>query len=1379
MNELFGGRSQSGRWLARLSAAAVVGASVTPLLGIAPAQASNHRPGFALTHKFSAAHAAPQMDAALAHLHGDTRVDVMIQMTGQPSVDAWSNPASGGTSSAARTDANKAQAAADEAQQQKVVSAFGLSATHATVLYRTHVLYNGVAIRTTAGHLRALSRLPGVLAIHKLVDKKIDNSVTVPLIGAPAVWNSGNTGDDAATAKHVRIGIIDTGIDYTHADFGGEGTTAAYAAAKATDTAPPTIVNGGFDGSKVVGGYDFVGDAYDASDPTLDVPQPDPNPLDCNSHGTHVAGSAAGLGVLKNGTTYTGAYNAALDESQFHIGPGVAPGAELYGLKIFGCSGSTNVVAEALDWAADPNGDGDLSDHLDVVNMSLGSDFASSEDPDAVASDNASLAGITVVAASGNGGDLFDVGGSPGNAVRAIGVAASDDSQDIVDGLEVDAPAAIQGNYPGEQSVAFDWADASPISGDLATTGNFAQSPSGTNNSDGCDAIPPDSLTGKIAYFFWTDDNASRRCGSAARTNNASQAGAIGAVFFDDQNEFAAGITGAVQIPSMLITKDAGDAINAQLALSNTVTVTLTNALHNQESLTHPQTTDTIASFSSRGIGEAGNVKPDVTAPGVTVFSAGMGTGTDGLTDSGTSMATPHVTGVAALVKAAHPSWTPEQIKASIMNTAGQDVCDTARTLDNGQPVETSCPGANLSPERVGAGRVEADKATSNQTLAMVDDGSGAVSVSFGTLDATGSATYTRKIKVTNYRPVQTVQYVVSYDGIDNNPGATYSVSPSEISLAPGASQDVTVTLSVDPSQLVARPEQSLVDDGQVDPASPFGLSSFVPDASGRVLLTPASPTADEAHLAQLRVPVYAAPRPASTMTQASSIALNSAGAGTVTFSGKGVDVPQVNDVTDKVRRSLADVFELQGTSAAMPSCSATQISGCVPFSDDKAGDLKYVGFASDVPSEAKDFGDSVSDAINVDGAQGYFGIATQGPWRTPSDYEEYDVVMLNQAGDPAAVTFNTRVTGLDRFVAETLILNPDGSPKLSGGQLIADIEPIDNSFDGVDDTNVFNSDVLTMPVSLALLADNGVIDPGTPGGTRVSYLVDAFTESSGFTDSIGDPTVGGQTPMSVDMVQPELWAANLDDASDQCAFAGFCSNLLDDQPGVSLQVQKTAASAADAASDLLVFHHDNVDGNRAQLVSVLNGTKTTLSVAHNPAVYGQSNSATVTVAALAAGAGTPTGTVSVLDGSTVIAHGLLTSGHVTLALPTRTVGTHHLVVRYAGSSSFAQSASSTLTLTVKKASTKTTLTSSATRVRAGTAVTLKALTTVLAPGKSAVKGTVTFFDGTKKLGSFAYTGSKSFVTPRLTRGTHVLKAVFSGSATLNGSTGTVTVSAS
>src|SRR5262249_13998092 len=138
-----------------------------------------------------------------------------------------------------------------------------------------------------------------------------------------------------------------------------------------------------------------------------------------------------------------------------------------------------------------------------------------------------------------------------------------------------------------------------------------------------------------------------------------------------------------------------------------------------------PDDIDRVGVSSSRGIHAAGDVKPDVTAVGTSVFSAASGTGNDGISDTGTSMATPLVAGLAALVIAAHPDWTPEQVKADIMNTAGQDL------TVNGP--SSSDPGDTYAPARVGAGRIEADRALANDVVAYDGDTSdaGAVSVSF------------------------------------------------------------------------------------------------------------------------------------------------------------------------------------------------------------------------------------------------------------------------------------------------------------------------------------------------------------------------------------------------------------------------------------------------------------------------------------------------------------------------------------------------------------------------------------------------------------------------------------------------------------------------
>ncbi len=104
----------------------------------------------------------------------------------------------------------------------------------------------------------------------------------------------------------------------------------------------------------MVGGHDFVGDTYDANptDPTYQpVPQPDPNPLDCAGHGSHVSGTVAGYGVNANGSTFTGEYSTLTSDAlhAMKVGPGMAPQASLYALKVLGCAGSTDVVIPALD----------------------------------------------------------------------------------------------------------------------------------------------------------------------------------------------------------------------------------------------------------------------------------------------------------------------------------------------------------------------------------------------------------------------------------------------------------------------------------------------------------------------------------------------------------------------------------------------------------------------------------------------------------------------------------------------------------------------------------------------------------------------------------------------------------------------------------------------------------------------------------------------------------------------------------------------------------------------------------------------------------------------------------------------------------------------
>ncbi len=967
-------------------------------------------------------------------------ISVFVELTGQPTTVAYAaRKRRGGTDSEANTEAKSVLVQNLQAQQR--LTPF-LRSLKTPELYRTQRVLNGIAVRANANQIASLSRLPGVRKVTPIVTKYVENATSVPLIGAPDVWRSSA---GRYLGEGISIGVIDTGVDYLHTDFGGPGT--------GYDTNDTTIAEagGGFPSAKVVGGYDFVGDDYNANDPATSIPTPDPDPMDCNGHGSHVSGTATGYGVTFNGQTFSGPYSQSTPFDALRIGPGVAPKADLYALRIFGCDGSTDVTDQAIEWSVDPNGDGDFSDHLDVINMSLGSDFGGNFDTTAAASNNASLAGVIVAASAGNSGDTYYIGGSPGSADRVISSASSADSTAITDGFKVNSPASIATTHPAFFSVAYDWANEPDVTGTLVYP---------ASQPTGCQAFNTENaalISGKVVLLQWTDNE----CGSVTRGGNVARAGGIGFILYDNSEVFDLLITGSAVIPGVSTPLEVGQTLLAHI--DENISVTFSDRFRGKGKLVTPELTDTLSDFSSRGPARDNNVKPDVSAPGQTIFSVAYGTGDEGVSFNGTSMASPHTAGAMALLKEIHPTWTVEELKALIMNTAGQDIRSGLET-----------DSAIYGPSRQGSGRITLPAAATSNVIAYANDNSGRVSVSFGEVEVVNTVSLTKTVVVKNKGTIAE-NFDLFYAPVTTIPGVSFSIEgPSTVTIDPGSTVEVSVRLDADASQMKHTRDQTVADTQLGFPRD------WLAEIQGYLRITPRG---EPAGRTPLRLSLYATARPASNMraTQA-AFDFTDGMTNTLGLTGKSV-MTGTSYPTDTV--SLVSALELQATSPNDPTTTGN-VNGA---------DLKYVGAASNYTA-----------AGTITDTEIYIGIATYGEWSTPYAIDsEFDIYFdTNNDGTDDYVMFNSALTtsagdAQDVFITQLIDLSTGASA----------LEDFINGVPAVIDTNPYNNSVMVMPV---YAADLGL----TEANSRFSYTI--YTYSSEYPN-----VVDYVTGMSYDPLAPGI----------------------------------------------------------------------------------------------------------------------------------------------------------------------------------------------------------------------------------------------------------------
>jgi minor extracellular serine protease Vpr len=663
---------------------------------------------------------------------------------------------SGGSAITKGVDPQAAKADA-KAQQDAFLNRLQQVDPNARVIGQVQLVLNAVFVETDASKLPEVAEDPAVVRIARVGEYEMDLSETVPYIGAADVQSQGYDGSG------IKVAVLDSGIDYTHAALGGSGDPDEYA-----NNDPSIIEPGSFPTAKVVGGYDFVGADWP------NAPEaPDPDPLDAGpsaGHGTHVAHIIGGVG-------------------------GVAPGVDLYAVKVCSsvstaCSGVA--LIQGMEFAADPNGDGMINDRVDIINMSLGSPYGQPFDDDlSAAVDNASAMGILTVASAGNSSDKPYAVGTPSAAKTALSVAQTSVPSAFLPLMEVTAPASIAGLY---QAIFQPW--SMPLTSVITAPLIYGDGAGG--NLNGCAAFTPGSLAGKIVLV---DRGA---CNFSLKISNISQGGGligiIGLIAPGDPFEGGDGGERPIDIPGYMISQ----------AVSNRLKSGLPDTVVTFDPESGIPLIGSMVGSSSRGPQHENTtlIKPEIGAPGASV-SAIAGTGTGEGPFGGTSGAAPMVTGSAALLlegyKGSNVSWKdstfnkvmgkglkPVEVKALLMNNADTDIVNDAVT------------GALAPITRIGGGEVRVDQALFAPVAAWDNDvPTGALG--FGFVDvADNMVNLTKFVRVRNYSDTsRTYSVTPTFRFADDEANGAVTVSaPSSVTVKGGQDTLFKVTLRINGAML-------------------------------------------------------------------------------------------------------------------------------------------------------------------------------------------------------------------------------------------------------------------------------------------------------------------------------------------------------------------------------------------------------------------------------------------------------------------------------------------------------------------------------------------------------------------------------------------------
>lgn len=584
----------------------------------------------------------PALHKDLQGLSGSEEVAVIIHLSEKPvALEKGMKELAGQKFTSAEANAVKAKVKAQHSFFKKEMNANHISFTEN---YSYSTVLNGIAATVKAEDLKKLLDIQGVVLVEPVVEvHALESSLTpdgtvdaamntsISFLGIERIWDKGFKGEG------IKVGVLDTGIDYHHPEFEG-------------------IYKGGW--NFIPNGSTYARERAD-NDPyettPLDRPanQPEFNANGSSfytSHGTHVAGTIAALGKNPYGIS------------------GIAPKVDLYAYRVLGAygSGSNAGVIAGINKA--------VEEGMDIINLSLGGGNNSSTTADTVAINNAMLAGTLAVMATGNSGPGRGTIGTPAAAALGVAVGNTTNPEATYDAsVTVTAGAYTKTSTIKLMGTTFGVDLADQLSGefDIVAVPGVGE----PKDYDGLDVDGKFVLVSRGSIAFVDKIAAAKAAGAvgllihnfSGGTNAPNPSG----TFLGDAFEF---------LPTFDMSQTEGDALRAALG-SNTGKVSFANF---NKTMT---TGDEVNNSSSRGPTTPHfDIKPDVTAPGTNIMSTIPMYGKDNpdadysqafTRKTGTSMATPHVAGIAALIMNANPDWNAFDVKVAISNTA--KVLDTTK----------------------------------------------------------------------------------------------------------------------------------------------------------------------------------------------------------------------------------------------------------------------------------------------------------------------------------------------------------------------------------------------------------------------------------------------------------------------------------------------------------------------------------------------------------------------------------------------------------------------------------------------------------------------------------------------------------------------------